>query len=708
MDIDTLITLAFAGIGVLAGIIFGISNYRLQKRNYRLQEKIVRLEESRDNRETQEKRKTEQLTITAAEQDRQDLLRYWIDKMQFIDFAGFKAMNAKPVLLEKIYIRLKAAFGGYAIDEQRLAKLEQSGEEQEQQGIEKNDPFEIETLFRKITDPNRESPGKLLILGKPGSGKTTLLKYLAIKTAKLEEPYRGYTPIFIRLHEWIGLNNWEAMDIQASLKGTGLVGGNRLRFFDESAKQGNILYLFDGLDEIADEEIRRRAIEWFQRMDFGKNPVIITSRFTGLSEEKNLRFNAGFIDNYVVMDLDRKLIEEFCRNWYELYETHATEERDREQSLKVAKNNSQEMIDDLFADVNASILILARIPMLLTMIALVYKLEYRLPRDRHELYKHIIELMADSYRFKFKHAAADYPFEKDIIIRHLASLARGLTEANSRAISLSQACDFFPKKIEGQDAAYFLDQMIERIGLLYRSEGQTGFIHLSFQEYLTAHQFKTQASNPLDMIRKHRESYWHEPIRLLFSSADENLRTAFLTEAVNGMDSEGQFHRSMNLWEDCLGELAEGDQRRKLEIGFGRQLLGKMLNMEKTDDDGIWNTSLYYGFHFYPKEYISILDGGISNDSHPYLKDLLLRLRLRAAKPEEKAAILHKPLELFLQTARESGSASSVETVFANEALPRFVFLSGDFLPFYKLVKNLQRCKLEFQCLVYTDLRFQI
>ena len=70
MEIETLITLAFAGIGVLAGIIFGISNYRLQKRNYRLQEKIARLEEDRHDREAQEKQKTEQLTITAAEQDR--------------------------------------------------------------------------------------------------------------------------------------------------------------------------------------------------------------------------------------------------------------------------------------------------------------------------------------------------------------------------------------------------------------------------------------------------------------------------------------------------------------------------------------------------------------------------------------------------------------------------------------------------------------
>ena len=623
--------------------------------------------------------------------------------MESIDFAGFKAMNAKSVPLEKIYIRLMARSGDHAINEHNLAKLVESEWKHSQKANKGKEYFEIEGLFQKIT--GRQSPRKLLILGKPGSGKTTMLKYMAIKAARQEGPFRSYTPVFIRLYEWIRLNNWESMKIKDNLKESSLTGGNRLRFFDKSAGQAKILYLFDGLDEIADEKIRRKAINWFQDMDFGENPVIITSRFTGLSEEKNLRFETWFIDNYLVMDMDDELIKEFCRNWFKIYETHVTKGRDEEQSLEDAEKNSQEMITDLFKDADANILSLARIPMLLTMIAFVYRQECRLPRDRHELYKRIIELMTDSDLFKFRVTRADYPSDKDVIIRHLASLARGLSEAKSRSTSLNGALEVFPEKFEGRDALYFLNQMIERIGLLYRSEGQIGFIHLSLQEYLTAHHFKTQETHPLDILLKHRESFWYEPIRLFFSSADDNLKKAFLEEVSGGINSERQFHKSMNLWEDCLDELKPGDFRKELEIDFGRNLLGKMLDMEETNDEGIWNTSLYYGFYLYPDEYIPMLTGRLSDSSHPYLRSFSLRLRIKAAKPEERLTILHESVKTVLEAAKKSESTSSMRIGFEYEALPRLVFISGDFLQFYKFLKNVTEYGLEYQCLIHDRLR---
>ena len=142
MDTETIITLSLTGIGVLVVAIQGIFNYRLKK-------KIAKLQEDQYTKENREKEKSDKSARTAAEEDRQALLSYWIKKMECIDFAGFKAMNAKPVPLEKIYIRLRATPGGLAINEHSFAKIEESEWEHSRRPIREKNTLKLKNSSGK-------------------------------------------------------------------------------------------------------------------------------------------------------------------------------------------------------------------------------------------------------------------------------------------------------------------------------------------------------------------------------------------------------------------------------------------------------------------------------------------------------------------------------------------------------------------------------
>ena len=76
MDTETIIT--------LTGICFSSSH----PRHFQLpMKKIAKLQEDQYTKENREKEKSDKSARTAAEEDRQALLSYWIKKMECIDFS---------------------------------------------------------------------------------------------------------------------------------------------------------------------------------------------------------------------------------------------------------------------------------------------------------------------------------------------------------------------------------------------------------------------------------------------------------------------------------------------------------------------------------------------------------------------------------------------------------------------------------------------
>ena len=108
-----------------------------------------------------------------------------------------------------------------------------------------------QTRFQVEPEVYEEVGRNLFILGKPGAGKTTFLKYIALKAA---EQTLDKIPIFISLKEWADSRQEllhfiaQRFDICDFPDAT--------PFVEVLLKSGNAIALFDGLDEVSEENGR--------------------------------------------------------------------------------------------------------------------------------------------------------------------------------------------------------------------------------------------------------------------------------------------------------------------------------------------------------------------------------------------------------------------------------------------------------------------
>jgi predicted NACHT family NTPase len=103
-----------------------------------------------------------------------------------------------------------------------------------------------------------ERYSKLMVLGKPGAGKTTFLKYLAIQCIS-GDFLANKVPIFITLKEFAEAENYcDLLTFVSDLLAKEEVNTTQvLRLL----KFGRMFFLFDGLDEVKEEDIHRVIIQ---------------------------------------------------------------------------------------------------------------------------------------------------------------------------------------------------------------------------------------------------------------------------------------------------------------------------------------------------------------------------------------------------------------------------------------------------------------
>jgi predicted NACHT family NTPase len=81
---------------------------------------------------------------------------------------------------------------------------------------------------------------------------------------------------------------------------------------DDKLKKGQVMALFDGLDEVFDPQLREEIITDIKRfsLEYPKVQMIVTSRWLGYkAEELN---NADF-EHFMLQDLDEDQIQEFIQ-----------------------------------------------------------------------------------------------------------------------------------------------------------------------------------------------------------------------------------------------------------------------------------------------------------------------------------------------------------------------------------------------------------
>ena len=441
----------------------------------------------------------------------------------YVRFLGLPDLRDNPdVLIDRLFV------------EPLLARRHVSPDEEPLSWINDAEPiFDVLKLGRPT-----------VLLGDPGTGKSTLLNYLVWLLARptgdiwTERMGSWLLPVPMVLRE-LSLRSVTSFDglLKAFLNHAVSEPLRESDYLHRMLEEGRALIFLDGIDELGEPKARRNlrdaVFDGFDR--YPRCRWLLSSRIVGYEEapfdrrqnldsvspelppeslKKAPRLESrkllvqqelvdplqtegesgdGYVITRYLAPFDDRRIEEFAHNWYIQREAAATR----------AGENAAHLVRAIHAD--QAILRLARVPNLLTMMALIHRIEATLPHGRALLYGRIAEAYLESIdKFRGVYSSAydlsqkrrwlarvGYEMQRrrstDQARPHRSDESELLVESKDVLSWLQEEMEHGGGTSEDMSAEEFLDFVGRRSGLfLPRGEGRYAFVHLSFQEYFSA------------------------------------------------------------------------------------------------------------------------------------------------------------------------------------------------------------------------------
>lgn len=339
----------------------------------------------------------------------------------------------------------------------------------------------------------------LAVLGSPGSGKTTLLKRVAVAYADPERLTRStdglvkqqWLPVVVKCRQ-LGVQAARSPILSVIGDQADLAEMPELRdeFIDmvtRELRQGRLLLLVDGLDEIADPRDRARFVSQL-RTFVGIYPtcqLIVTSRDAGF---RSVAASVGAVCHPVrVADFSDEAIRSLVFAWHSEVAGNGERARTAAERLTAAIIGTDRLRS------------LAANPMLLTTLLLVQRWMGELPRRRSVLYDKAIEVLLTTWNIE-----GHEPLEKNEAIPQLAYTAFAMMTAGKTSVTLDELVGLLAeaRRELPETLGYtrmpiheFVNRVEDRSSLMTRTghEFVNGklmpiyeFRHLTFQEYLAA------------------------------------------------------------------------------------------------------------------------------------------------------------------------------------------------------------------------------
>lgn len=504
-----------------------------------------------------------------------------IEHNESLDFVGIPELKDRQALrIEDVFISLQTQ-----VEEtkrsKRLDEIYDLNEAMAQEELkERNIRAHLGEIKQKISrrltvNQALTEDQKIAILGDPGSGKTTLLKYIVLAFAENKMDKLGLNetrlPIFIRLYDYVAkreacgkdgfsftdyLNKYCTDNLQLHLPPD---------FFEAALERGECCVCFDGLDELGAAGLRREITSAVSAMAnrYPRNRFIVTSRIVGYDEAP---LNRRDFDHHTIQPLADDDIKLFVEKWYKAREHDAVARRERAEHL-IKTIMGEERIKSLASN-----------PLMLTIIALVHRIEAELPHERVKLYDKCVTTLVETWD-KVRGIHTDPRrrlLEKLAYWMHSQPGEKGRTrevrEGNLR-LQLTQFLASDPKRQRDEEQILhevdnFIALIKTRSGLLVeRGEDVYTFSHLTFQEYLAACDIVTRFAHSTEAIwneiqPKLHDSHWREVILLLLGSLNrfEEHNSILVRKIYESSDQyEPVLHRYLLLSARALADHVEVD-----------------------------------------------------------------------------------------------------------------------------------------------------
>jgi formylglycine-generating enzyme required for sulfatase activity/energy-coupling factor transporter ATP-binding protein EcfA2 len=383
----------------------------------------------------------------------------------------------------------------------------------------------------------------LLVIGDPGAGKTTLLKYYAL--CALDTDHRArlgfsapvnvfYLPLRELVHDEKG--HYLSLPANLALWSERHHHSFQKELFDEWLCRGTALVLLDGLDEISNTEERKAVCRWIDNAwsGFSKAFFVVTSRFTGYRKDEGIELSVD-CERADVQDFTKEQQERFLRNWFTaaFLREPSDEGVDKNEWQRVQQAKADERTNKMVEHLNEAkhekgLRQLASVPMILQIMAIIWKNQDYMPDSRVKLYDAALDYLLE-FRDRRRDIIPLLPAARARLV--LAPLSLWMQETlkkdeAGRSDMQQQMSELLGQLNNAPSEEEFCDYLVKRAGLLLETgSGDYMFRHKSFREYLAGVELVKRAlrtSGYLDiLISGFGDDWWEEPIRFFIAKTDD-------------------------------------------------------------------------------------------------------------------------------------------------------------------------------------------
>ena len=472
-------------------------------------------------------------TIQETRHSYDENIRMTHNRIEFVGMSVYKEEATRGVPMEHIYIPLSVVPEGASSSDEQAPRV---------------NPMNLLAAGQQH-----------VILGDPGSGKSTLLRVLTrVGTSEgLQKRCEGKPdkrlPVLVTLRRYAEQlkqrDNLSLLDyIIESVQGDFSLKSADIEFFEYWLETGQALLLFDGLDELPSPQFKQLVRDRIRTLvtSYPGNTVFVTSRIVGYG--RPFRFDEKEFRHHKLAHLLLAEVEQFIQDWYRV---RIEDERNR-------KLNVEDLVRIMRDPSFSAIRELAENPLLLTIIALVHRIDAVLPDQRVILYQKCTETLLNTWhKWKQREGTERVTGKEERrnrrrmeVIAHWMHCRGGEGKKTEAVIApYDKLKQFLTNHIAQNEkpadpdndpedlAEDFLDFVKKRTGLLIEVGDQLySFVHLTFQEYLCAGHFITEGEiggaeaiwgNIDDGCDDPR---WHEVIRLLVAGLKSDEAQRFLVE----------------------------------------------------------------------------------------------------------------------------------------------------------------------------------